>query len=76
VRFKNFSPDTIRVPIQLWTRKETQEFIGLSVTIESGEITDDFDPNDPIVRLMLKAHPELRPVVMANAWERLLAGVL
>jgi len=88
VRFRNYSSDLISVPLQVWiypgARKEPlgdlsrsgAGFITLSVEVPSGEVTQEFDPDDPIVKLMLKAHPELRPYVVKNAWEKVLAGIL
>ncbi len=76
MRFKNFSREALSVPFQAWTHPTKGGLITLSLGIEPGDITDEFDPNDPIVQVMLKAHPELRPVVLATAWERVLAGIL
>ena len=39
--------------------------------IEPGEVTTDFDPDDPLVQRMLTAHPELRPIVTLSRWELL-----
>lgn len=76
MRFKNFSREIISVPYQMWVAPKKQGHILLSMSFDPGEITQDFDPSDPIVQRMLQAHPELRPVIMATAWERVLAGVL
>jgi hypothetical protein len=76
VRFKNFSGSIITLPYQLWIPpKKTDGFLTVSVAVDAGEITEDFDPKDPIVQLMLKAHPELRPITLATAWERIQSGL-
>lgn len=76
MRFKNYSAGIISVPFQVWTPPKKDGQITLSLRIEPDELTHDFDPEDPIVQLMLKAHPELRPVVVKTAWEKILAGIL
>lgn len=75
VRFKNFATSPLSVPFQQWAHPDGGR-IALAMHLEPGEITEQFDPNDPLVQLMLKAHPELRPVVLRNAWERILDGIL
>jgi hypothetical protein len=76
VRFKNFSPTLISVPYQVWTAPKKEGSITLSMNVEPGDLTPEFDPADPIVQLMLRAHPELRPVVMRTAWQRVLNEIL
>lgn len=77
MRFKNFSGSIITLPFQVWVPPKKQDgYISLSLAVEPGEITDEFDPQDPFVQLMLKAHPELRPVTLATAWERVLGEIL
>ncbi len=87
VRFKNHSPDHISIPFQVFTypgcRKEPfgdlsksgAGAITLSVEIGSGDVSQEFDPDDPIVH-MLKAQRGLRPYVVLTAWEKVLAGLL
>jgi hypothetical protein len=75
VRFKNFSKDPVEYDRQKtrWAGPNGSGWIEVkeSSIIYPDEVTEDFDPNDPIVQLMLKAHPELRPIVVPNVWERL-----
>ena len=47
------------------------QYISIQRIMEPGYITEDFDPEDPIVQIMLKAHPELKPFVVPSVWERL-----
>lgn len=78
MRFKNYGRGIIQVPFQVWTPPKGQGdgHISLALCVEPGDITDEFDPEDPIVALMLKAHPELRPVVMRTAWQKVLDEIL
>lgn len=76
MRFKNFSAEPIewKADTKAWTHpKHPGSFIQIVERsfVEPGEVTADFDPDDPIVQLMLKAHPELRPIVVLSVWERL-----
>lgn len=76
MRFKNFSQEPILYDgkSQAWTHPEHKgSFIRIDERkfVEPGEVTTDFDPEDPIVQLMLKAHPDLRPYVTPTVWERL-----
>jgi hypothetical protein len=76
MRFKNFSTEPIewKTDTKAWTHPEYPgSFIQIVERsfVEPGEVTADFDPDDPIVQLMLKAHPELRPIVVPSVWERL-----
>lgn len=76
MRFKNFSKQPIEYDrrAQAWTHPEHKGSLIQVVEksfVEPGEVTADFDPDDPIVQLMLKAHPELRPIVVLSVWERL-----
>lgn len=75
VRFRNYSKDHISVPYQVWRHPKNPGQITLSVAVDPGEVTTDFDPEDPLIQLMLKAHPELRPYIVRNAWEKILAGI-
>jgi hypothetical protein len=43
----------------------------MAYILEPGDVTEDFDENDSIVQLMLKAHPELRSIIVPSVWERL-----
>jgi hypothetical protein len=78
VRFRNFSGSQILVPYKQWTfpSDPADNHITLSLTIEPDELTDEFDPDDPMVQLMLRAHPELRPVIMRTAWQKVLDEIL
>jgi hypothetical protein len=77
VRFKNFSKGVITVPWRVWVPPRPLEgHITESIGFDPGEITGEFDENDPVVQLLLKAHPELRPVVIATSWQRVLDDVL
>lgn len=38
---------------------------------EPGEVSEDFDPDDPIVQVLLRAHPDLRPYEVPSVWDRL-----
>ncbi len=77
MRLKNFSKGIIRVPFSVWTPpKPSVGRITLALVVEPDELTDEFDDNDPILKLLLKAHPELRPVVMRTAWEKVLDEIL
>lgn len=76
MRFKNFSQEPIEYDrkTKLWTHPADKgSFIQIVERnfVEPDEVTQDFDPDDPIVQLMLKAHPELRPIVVPSVWERL-----
>jgi hypothetical protein len=77
VRFKNFSGDSILIPQRQWVFPAAPEnLITVNLRLEPGELTVELDPADPLVQVLLKAHPELRPVVLATAWQRVLDGVL
>jgi hypothetical protein len=77
MRFKNFSAESITFDAgcQLWHYPEHEgnlirlAFVGL---VEPGEVTSEFEPDDPLVQMMLRAHPELRPYVTRTVWERIL----
>jgi hypothetical protein len=75
MRFKNFSQETLVVQLQGWTHLDHEGVHGgiilVSQIIGSGDVTKDFDPEDPAVQVMLKAHPELRPYVTPTVWEHL-----
>jgi hypothetical protein len=76
MRFKNFSERDIEYEVKnkVWMHPQYPDsFIQICERsfIEPGEVTIDFDPDDPVVQLMLKAHPELRPIVVPSVWERL-----
>jgi hypothetical protein len=75
VRFKNFAREVIAVPVVIWTHPKGGQIVE-NLLVEPGEISQEFDESDPIVQRMLKVHPELRPVVLATAWQRILDGVL
>ncbi len=78
MRFKNFCSEPIQFDAgsQLWHHPEHEgnlvqlNFVGL---VEPGEVTQDFDEEDPLVQIMLKAHPELRPYVCPTVWDRIRA---
>jgi hypothetical protein len=74
VRFKNFSHEVIKCtlgnknwifPAQPGSHITVVEF----KLIEPGEVTAEFEENDPVVQVMLNAHPELRPFVVPSVWE-------
>lgn len=76
MRFKNFSREAIKCvlgdktwvfPAQPGSFIQTVEFD----LIEPGEVTAEFEEDDPVVQAMLKAHPELRPFVVPSVWERI-----
>jgi hypothetical protein len=76
MRFKNFSRTDLVIPWTTtnWTWGDpVSGRIGIEqrIIVEAGDVTTDFDPEDPVVQLMLKAHPELRPIVVPSVWERL-----
>lgn len=80
MRFKNFSREIIRVPVQVWrppssrprVEAEGEEHITISHVYDPGDVSEDYDPEDPVVRLLLQAHPELKPYVVPSVWEHLL----
>jgi len=75
MRFKNFSAEPIRFGRQAWTHPQHGGLIEIVHRIEGNEITEDLDPEDPLVQKMLKAHPDLRPYVTPTAWEHLLLNL-
>lgn len=46
--------------------------IALSISFDANEISTEFDPEDPILKRLLGAHPELRPYVCPTLWDHLL----
>lgn len=76
MRFKNFSDGAIEYEriAKAWVHPaHPGSFVEVveSRVVEAGDVTADFDPSDPTVQLMLKAHPELRPIVVLGVWDRL-----
>jgi hypothetical protein len=77
MRFKNFSKELIVVKLspKEWVYQKMPELGSIVMAefklVEPGQVTNEFDPDDPNVQLMLKAHPELRPIVVPSVWERL-----
>jgi hypothetical protein len=70
MRFKNFSGDSIEFPVAKgWRHPNGAILITEKFIMEPGEVTTDFDADDPIVQIMLKVHPELRPYVTPTIWE-------
>jgi hypothetical protein len=74
VRFKNFSSNLITVPYKAW-RHPQGGHLAMNLIVEPG-VSEEFDPDDPVVQLLLKAHPELRPFVVPSAWDKILEGIL
>jgi hypothetical protein len=74
MRFKNFSKEPIEYSCatENWVFPASPgQFIDIrkQALVMPGEVTTDFDPDDPVVQLMLKAHPDLRPLVTLSRWE-------
>lgn len=78
MRFKNYGDGTLILPLKQYVFPDApgENHITLSLTVEPDELTQDFDPESPLVQLMLKAHPELRPFVLKTAWQKVLDEIL
>ncbi len=74
IRVKNFSTEPIEFDwVNVWRPRSGPGFIQIveKRIMEPGEMTGEFDPDDPFIQRMLKIHPELRPYVAPSVWERL-----
>lgn len=78
MRFKNFSSEPLKIPFQRWVKRSEAQpgklegRLDLSILFDPGEVSDELEPEDPIAKLLLKAHPELRPFTLPTLWERIL----
>ena len=74
IRIKNFSPEPVQFDLlQTWRFPGGSDFVQIveKHIMGPGEVTQEFDPDDPYVQRMLKVHPELRAYVGPTVWERL-----